>query len=151
MSGLPTPGDRSGAPFGSHLEASLRTGGRVNKHTPEPTLLEVVDELIVAWATGAQEPREKMIRARRTAGQAVATHDQLLIVLEQQIKAITKPIVNEHELCEMLDCHRSWLAREREAGRWSNYEIDARGRRFYTPEQILANLRDEKLKQLKAA
>lgn len=123
----------------------------MKQSTPEPSILDVVDELIIAWSTGGQEPREKLIRARRSAGQAAASHDQLLIVLERQVKAITKPVINEHELCQVLLCHRSWLASERKAGRWLNFEIDGRGHRFYTPEQILANLRGEKLSRLKMA
>lgn len=119
--------------------------------TPEPSLIDVIDEVITAWATGAQEPREKLIRARRTAGQVVASPDQLLVVLEQQVKAITRPILHEQDLCELLHCSRTWLHAERKAGRWLNFELDARGSRFYTPEQILANLRGEKLSRLKMA
>lgn len=118
--------------------------------TAEPNLLEVVDQLITAWATGGEEPRAELIRARATAAQSIATHDQLLIVLEQQIKAITRPVVNERELCDLLRCSKSWLHAERKAGRWLEFDTDARGARFYTPEQILANLRGGQ-KQLKAA
>jgi hypothetical protein len=119
---------------------------------PIAELLQTIDALIIAWATGEKEPRERVIKARRAVGETVASDRQLLAVLEQQIASLFRPVVNEGELCEMLRCDPSWLHKERKAGRWLNFEVDARGRRHYTPEQILSNLRNETPKQkLKAA
>jgi hypothetical protein len=115
-------------------------------------LLSSIDELIILWATGEDDRkvREKIIRSRREVGEVVASNDQLLIVLEQQIKTLfaRAGIVNERDLCQALGCSKTWLWAERKAGRWLNFEVDARGARHYTPEQILANLRGEKSKEV---
>jgi hypothetical protein len=119
---------------------------------PITELLSAIDALIIAWATGEKEPRERVIKARRNVGEVKASGEQLLAVLEQQVRSLFRPVMNEAELCEMLDCDRSWLHKQRKAGRWLNFEVDARGRRFYTHEQILSNLRNERPKtNLKAA
>lgn len=115
---------------------------------PLAELLSALDEIIINWATGEDEKktRERIIKARRAVGEVVASEGQLLAVLEQQVSALFRPVVSEKELCAMLRCDPTWLLRERKAGRWLHFESDGRGRRFYTPEQILANLRGEKPK-----
>jgi len=124
------------------------------KQEPITELLGAIDALVIAWATGDDDKkaRERIIRARRDVGEVTASQDQLLAILEQQIAALFRPIINEHELCVVLRCSAKWLWSERKAGRWLNFEVDARGARHYTPEQIIANLRGEKPKiNLKAA
>jgi len=119
---------------------------------PIPELLAAIDALVIAWATAEDEKkiRARVIEARRNVAEVVASNDQLLAVLEQQLADLFSPIVNERKLCELMRCSRNWLMAERRAGRWLNFETDARGKRLYTPEQIIANLRNQKPK-LKAA
>jgi hypothetical protein len=123
------------------------------KPVPIPELLNAIDELILARATGQNDKKalEAVIKARRNVGDTVATVDQLLAVLERQVEACFAPVINERRLCELLHCSRNWLMYERRAGRWLNFEVDARGARYYTQEQILANLRDERPRAKKAA
>jgi len=126
----------------------------MNKIKPEPLseLLAAVDQLEIAWVTGQDDrkARERLIKARRSINETVATTDQIIAVLERQLEAL--PIYNETRLCEdILKCSKKWLWTERRAGRWLNFETDARGARFYTREQILDNLRGEKKSNLKLA
>lgn len=119
--------------------------------TQEPIaeLLAALDDFIIARATGGEDKKslERVIKARRNVGEVTASKVQLIAVLERQVDACFQPIINERRLCDLLGCHSTWLLRERQAGRWLNFEVDGRGRRFYTPEQILANLRGENRKR----
>lgn len=124
------------------------------KQEPIAELLSAIDALLESRLVGEENNKAwaMLARARRNVGEVKATSDQLLAVLEQQIASLFLPVINEHRLCELLGCSKTWLWDERKAGRWLNYETDARGRRLYTREQIIANLRGEKPKtSLKAA
>lgn len=124
------------------------------KQEPIPELISAVDALLEARLTGEENAKAwaQLARARRNVGEVVASNQQLLAVLEQQIEKLFRPVISEKELCNILRCDPTWLARQRKEGRWLNFECDQRGRRFYAPEQIRANLRGEKPKtNLKAA
>lgn len=112
---------------------------------PFAELLQAIDDFISARATGDDDKNavKRIVRARREVGEIRAGNDQLLAVLEAQVAALFQPVMNEKRLCQLLGRDRSWLYKERKAGRWCNYEVDASGGRYYTPEQILANLRGE--------
>lgn len=121
---------------------------------PITELLKSVDALITARSTGQDDakPMASLVKSRLAVGEVTASDRQLLAVLEQQIATLFRPVISERDLCDILHCSSTWLLRERRQGRWLNFEVDARGVRHYTHEQILANLRGEKQKtNLKAA
>lgn len=90
-------------------------------------ILKAIDDLFLVRATKADDTDALRRLARLRS--------------EIDSASFTQPVVyTERKVLEMIERDRTWLYRERKAGRWNHYLLDASGARYYTREQILSNL-----------